>query len=276
MEKRVLSQLTALAHDRRLAVFRLLMRRFPDALPAGEVARALGLKASTLSVYLGALRAAGLITQERHGTSLCYRADTAAAGGLVGFLFEECCRSRPDITCLPNISQTKGKTMTYNVLFICSGNSARSIFAECILREIAPDRFTVFSAGTRPNTELNPFAIRMLAAKGHDISHLRSKHISEFQGEGAPVMDFVFTVCDRAANENCPAWRGQPISGHWGQPDPVKATGTDAEKTLAFQQVYGALHNRIHSFSMLPLESLDRVALQSHVDRIGSLDGSGA
>ena len=157
----------------------------------------------------------------------------------------------------------------FNVLFICTGNSARSIFAETILRDRAGDRFTAYSAGTQHRSELNPFAVEMLRSKGHDVSHLRSKNLSEFQGNDAPRMDFVFTVCNRAANEECPTWPGQPISGHWGMPDPVKAQGTDAEKRLAFQQTYGGLYNRINAFTSLSFEMLDRGTLQKHVDEIG-------
>lgn len=158
---------------------------------------------------------------------------------------------------------------TFNVLFVCTGNSARSIFAETILRDKLGDRFTAYSAGTAHRSELNPFAVEMLKSKGHDVSLLRSKNIEEFQGAEAPQMDFVFTVCDRAANEECPTWPGQPVSGHWGMPDPVKAEGTDAQMRLAFHQTYGALHNRIMAFSALSFENLDRESLQNRVDEIG-------
>jgi arsenate reductase len=163
----------------------------------------------------------------------------------------------------------------YKVLFICTGNSARSIFAESILRREGGDRFEVHSAGTRPRSELNPFALEVLEQKGHDVSVLRAKHVSEFQGEGAPKFDFVFTVCNQAANEDCPAWTGQPVSAHWGMPDPVRAEGTDAQKALAFQQAYGALRNRILAFAALPIASLDRISLQNAVDEIGRT-GAGA
>ncbi len=159
----------------------------------------------------------------------------------------------------------------YNVLFICTGNSARSIFAEAILRHEAGDRFNAFSAGARPYSELNPYAVEMLTNRGMDVSDLRAKNLSEFQVESAPTMDFVFTVCDLAANEECPSWQGQPISGHWGLPDPVKATGTEAEKHLAFQQTFGAITNRIKAFAALPIASLDRISLQKHVDEIGRI-----
>ena len=156
----------------------------------------------------------------------------------------------------------------YHVLFICSGNSARSIFAEALLRDLGGERFVAHSAGTRPGTQLNPFALQVLERNGHDVSALRSKHLSEFQAAGAPVMDFVFTVCDTAAAEECPPWPGQPITGHWGLPDPVKAAGTDAEKALVFAQTYGALRRRLEAFVALPIASLDRMSLQNHVDQI--------
>jgi len=157
----------------------------------------------------------------------------------------------------------------FDVLFICTGNSARSIFAECILRDLANDRFEVHSAGTKPRSELNPFALEVLAQKGHDVASLRSKNISEFTGPDAPAFDFVFTVCNQAANEECPAWSGQTVSAHWGMPDPVKVEGSDAQKSLAFHQTYGALRNRLIAFTSLPLASLDRMSLQRAVDEIG-------
>ena len=157
----------------------------------------------------------------------------------------------------------------YSVLFICTGNSARSIFAESLLRQIGVGMFRAYSAGTLPQSTLNPITMQVLRDKGHDTTGLRSKHISEFTGPDAPGFDFVFTVCNQAANESCLAWDGQPISGHWGMPDPVKVEGTDAEKSLAFHQAYGALKRRIEAFTALPLASLDRIALQAAVDDIG-------
>lgn len=156
----------------------------------------------------------------------------------------------------------------FHVLFICSGNSARSIFAEALLRDLGAGRFAAHSAGTRPGTRLNPFALEVLERNGHDVAQMRSKHLSEFQAPDAPRMDFVFTVCDTAAAEECPPWPGQPITGHWGLPDPVKAEGTDAEKALVFAQTYGALRRRIEAFVALPMASLDRISLQNRVDAI--------
>jgi protein-tyrosine-phosphatase/DNA-binding transcriptional ArsR family regulator len=278
MESILIDRLATLSHPQRMGVFRLLMRRCPDALPAGEIAEALHLKPSTASVYLSALTKTGLITQRRAGTRLLYAINLDGAREVVGGLFVDCCRGRADL-CPPQFSDLlrSVSVMTdtkFNVLFVCTGNSARSIIAETLLRAIAGDRFTAYSAGTAQRSELNPFAVEMLKAKGHDTTPLRSKNIAEFQHADAPSMDFIFTVCDRAANEDCPTWpgppnHGQPVSGHWGLPDPVKAQGTEAQKRLAFQQTYGALHNRIAAFAALPLHSLSRASLQKQIDQIG-------
>lgn len=269
MEKEIPDQLSTLGHPQRLAIFRLLMRRYPDRVPAGEIASTLGVKASTMSTYLSALTRDQLVEQQRAGTSLLYAINMTTVQRLFGYLFSDCCRGRPDI-CMPfSTGTTPMSGRKYNVLFICVGNSARSIFAESLLRSAAGDRFIAYSAGTRPGTQLNPFAVQVLQDKGHDVSVLRSKDVSEFARPDAPQFDFVFTVCDQAANEECPAWEGQPVSGHWGMPDPVKVEGTNAEKALAFQQAYGALKHRIEAFVALPIETLDRIALQKTVDDIG-------
>lgn len=273
MESKLTEQLAALSHPQRLGVFRLLVRRCPDALPAGDICKALGLKASTASVYLSVLTRTGLITQTRAGTSLLYALNPDAARMMMSDLFLDCCRGRPDLCPpLPDVDMLRRSEMPdhkFNVLFICTGNSARSIFAEAILRDTAGDRFNAFSAGTNPRSELNPLAVEMLASKGLPTEHLRAKTVSEFQGPDAPKLDFVFTVCDRAADEDCPAWDGQPISAHWGLPDPVKAEGTEAERRLAFQHTYAMMWHRIRAFTALPLEALDRISLQRQVDDIG-------
>ncbi|CUH49809.1 arsenate reductase/protein-tyrosine-phosphatase family protein [Ruegeria atlantica] len=269
MIERITNQLAILGHPQRILVFRMLIRRFPDSVPAGELADELDLKASTLSNYLNALQRSGLVKQERSGTSLLYSVEMNNVQQMLDYLIVDCCRGRPDI-CMPFAQGSETvKNRKFNVLFLCVGNSARSIFAESLLRQLGGDRFNVYSAGTQPTSQLNPFALQVLSDKGHDTSILRSKHMSEFAAPDAPEMDFVFTVCNQAANEECPAWEGQPISGHWGMPDPVNATGTDAEKSLAFQNAYGALKRRIEAFTSLPVESLDGIALQSAVDDIG-------
>ncbi len=273
MEAPIPNRLSTLGHPQRLAVFRLLMRRYPDRVPATELAQALELKPNTLSTYVNALMQAGLVTQERVGTSLRYAIDMDAARETFDYLLRDCCRGRPEI-CSPLTSfgfdgDSPKTDRKYNVLFICTGNSARSIFAESILQKSAGDRFNAFSAGTRPGSHLNPFAVQVLKDKDHDISALRAKDISEYSGPDAPVFDFVFTVCNQAANEECPAWEGQPITGHWGMPDPVKVDGNNAQKALAFQQAYGALKKRIDLFAALNTGALSRLALQARIDDIG-------
>jgi len=278
MEIELTERFAALGHPTRLAVLQLLIRRHPDQMPAGEIATVLALKPNTLSAYLADLLRAGLILRNRSGTSLRYGADLPGLRSMTDALLHECCRGRPDLCppgSLPDL--TGDPTMSdrkYRVLFICTGNSARSIFAESILRQVAGDRFEVFSAGTKPQPELNPMAVEMLRAKGFDTDSLRAKNVSEFQGDGAPEFDFVFTVCDRAANEACPPWPGQPMSAHWGTPDPVKAEGTDAERMLAFQHAFGMLRNRISGFAALPLDTLDRISLQHALDDIALGDSA--
>ena len=272
MEQKTASHAFAtLGHPDRLAVFRLLMRFAPKGVRPTEIAEALGLKQNTLSHHLADLIAAGLARVERQGRSLFYSVNIDTTEGLIGYLALDVGRARPDLlTSLPVTSKetpTMGDT-SRNVLFICSGNSARSLFAEALLRDLGKGKFNAFSAGTRPGSQPNPFALDILERNGHDTLSLRSKNISEYQDPDAPVMDFVFTVCDTAAAEECPPWPGQPITGHWGLPDPVKATGTDAEKALVFAQTYGALRQRISAFVELPFASLDRLSLQSRVDAI--------
>ncbi|MEM9342273.1 MAG: helix-turn-helix domain-containing protein [Pseudomonadota bacterium] len=279
MEIIIPNRLATLGHPQRLAVFRLLMRRYPDRVPATELAQALKLKPNTLSTYVAALLQVGLVTQQRVGTSLRYAIDMNVAQETFDYLLRDCCRGRPEIcTPIAQPAHDRDRAMTdpkYRVLFICTGNSARSIFAESILRSEAADRFVAYSAGTKPRSELNPYALDVLEQKGHDTSVLNAKNVSVYQGADAPVFDFVFTVCNQAANEECPAWTGQPVSAHWGMPDPAKVDGTDAEKSLAFQHAYGALLNRIKAFAALPIEALDRIALQKAVDDLAAL-GEGA
>ena len=160
-------------------------------------------------------------------------------------------------------------TRRYNVLFLCTGNSARSILAEAILRQQGAGRFEAFSAGSQPKGAVHPFAIELLENLKHDTSFARSKSWDEFAAPDAPVMDFVFTVCDNAANEACPVWPGQPMTAHWGIPDPAAVEGTDAEKHLAFAEAYRQLNNRISAFLSLPLASIDRLSLQAKLREIG-------
>ncbi|WP_336055182.1 arsenate reductase ArsC [Nitratireductor sp. CH_MIT9313-5] len=162
----------------------------------------------------------------------------------------------------------------FNVLFLCTGNSARSILAEAILNRVGRDRFKAWSAGSNPKGTVHPFAVDLLVQLNHDISFARSKDWAEFANPDAPKLDFVFTLCDSAAEEACPVWPGQPMTAHWGLPDPAAATGTEAERRLAFADTYRMLNNRISIFTALPLATLDRLSLQRRLDEIGSQTSS--
>lgn len=157
----------------------------------------------------------------------------------------------------------------YNVLFLCTGNSARSILAEAILSRLGAGKFNAFSAGSQPKGEVHPHALRLLERFNYKIGNFRSKSWDEFAAPGAPALDFVFTVCDNAAGEMCPVWPGQPMTAHWGVADPAAATGTDSEIAAAFIDAYSRLNNRIGIFVALPFEGLDRLSLQSRLDQIG-------
>ena len=157
----------------------------------------------------------------------------------------------------------------FNVLFLCTGNSARSIMAEAILNRDGAGKFKAFSAGSHPKGEVHPYTIDLLRKLNYRTTDLRSKSWDEFAMDGAPKLDFVFTVCDDAANEVCPVWPGQPMTAHWGVPDPAKATGNDAERHLAFADAYRMLNNRIGIFINLPMASLDRLSLQKKLAEIG-------
>ena len=162
----------------------------------------------------------------------------------------------------------------FNVLFLCTGNSARSILAESILRKEARGRFRAYSAGSHPKGAVNPFALKVLASLEYPTEGLRSKSWDEFAAPGAPIMDFVFTVCDTAAAETCPVWPGQPMTAHWGIEDPAAVAGTDIQKEAAFVLAARYLRNRITIFASLPIRSLDKLSLTAKLREIGALDGA--
>jgi len=165
---------------------------------------------------------------------------------------------------------------TYNVLFLCTGNSARSIIAEAILNKVGAGRFRAYSAGSQPKGRVNPETLRLLQELGFDTARCRSKSWSEFAAPGAPALDFVFTVCDNAAGEACPVWPGRPMTAHWGVPDPAEAAGSPAEIALAFKDAYRMLAQRIGVFAALPLRALDELSLQNELRNIGRMAGATA
>lgn len=171
---------------------------------------------------------------------------------------------------MPDVATTK----LYNVLFLCTGNSARSILAESILQKDGAGRFGSFSAGSQPKGEVNPFALKTLRRLGYPADGFRSKSWLEFAQTGAPQMDFVFTVCDSAAGEACPVWPGRPMTAHWGIEDPAAVAGSDLAKEAAFVEAFRFMKNRIAAFTSLPLASIDAMALGTRLREIGRMDGS--
>jgi arsenate reductase len=276
-----LAAFSALSQTTRLDVFRLLIAHEPDGLASGEIARRLDVPANTLSSHLGVLSRAGLVTTDRHGRTIIYRARMDNIQSLVGFMVNACCQGRYD-ACFPlpvPTSRPKGASMSdriYNVLFLCTGNSARSILAESILRKDGGERFRVFSAGSHPKGNVHPLAIKTIEALGYPSDGLRSKSWEEFSGPDAPVIDFVFTVCDNAAGETCPIWPGHPMTAHWGIEDPAAVEGTEIQQEAAFATAFRYLKNRISVFLALPIDKVDRLALGNRLRDIGQLEGATA
>ena len=163
---------------------------------------------------------------------------------------------------------------SYNVLMLCTGNSARSIMGEAILNKLGSGKFRAFSAGSQPKREIHPEARALLTKLGYDLSSFRSKSWEEFAKPGSPHLDFVFTVCDDAAGEVCPVWPGQPMTAHWGIPDPAMVRGTPAQVSAAFAEAYRFLNNRLSIFINLPFAALDKIRLQAKLHEIGAMDGA--
>jgi arsenate reductase len=285
-DSRYIEALAALAHPTRLAAFRRLVEAGPAGLPAGEAAHLLNVPHNTLSGHLADLVEAGLVQSRREGRSVIYTANLDGLAGLVTFLVNDCCGGNP-AACgdqhpvFNRIAQLTQRGVVpmeaarpFNVLILCTGNSARSIIAEAILNKLGAGRFRAYSAGSQPKGEVNPEARALLTQLGYDISWARSKSWEEFGKPGAPQMDFVFTVCDDAAGETCPVWPGQPMTAHWGIDDPAAAKGTPAEVRAAFAEAYRHLYNRISVFVSLPMATLDRLTLQGKLHEIGAMDGA--
>ena len=273
---RAVAAFAALAQEHRLHVFRLLMRQAPYGLPAGQLADCIGVSPSTLSSHLAQLERAGLLTSWRDQRRIFYAADTQGLGDLLTFLTEECCNGQPDICGYrpqDAPSDLEAPAMAdhrvFNVLFLCTGNSARSIMAESLLNHLGQDRFRAYSAGSHPKSEVNPYALEVLQHHQYATDELRSKSWEAFSGPEAPPLDFIFTLCDEAAKESCPVWPGQPMTAHWGLPDPAAVEGTAAEKRAAFENALRILKQRIDIFINLSVEHLERLSLQPRLEAIG-------
>jgi ArsR family transcriptional regulator, arsenate/arsenite/antimonite-responsive transcriptional repressor / arsenate reductase (thioredoxin) len=267
--------LAALGQEHRLAAFRLLAARGVAGLPAGAIAERLAIQPSALSFHLAHLQRAGLVQSWRVGKQVFYAADEAATDAFLRFLTSDCCGGNPQrcADLARELNHDREGPMTapriFNVLFLCTGNSARSIIAESLLRRIGAGKFNAFSAGSQPRGRVNPYAIEVLKAFDFPIDGLRSKPWDEFAGADAPNLDFVFTVCDNVAGEACPVWPGQPMTAHWGVPDPAEVEGTDLDKKRAFTETHRMLRRRIEVFTSLPIASLDEVSLRKEVTAIG-------
>lgn len=278
-----LTALAALAQESRLSVFRLLVKAGPDGLPGREIAQALGITPSALSFHLKELTHACLLTPRQAGRSIIYSANLETMKDLMGYLMENCCQGHstapsaqtgqtadaPEETPHATPHNAQADDRVYNVLFLCTGNSARSIMAEVLVSTMGRGRFRGFSAGSRPTGVVNPLAIEQIAATGYPLATLRSKGWDEFSAPDAPHMDFVITVCDSAAGEVCPLWPGHPISAHWGFEDPALVTGSEEVRRAAFRRVYRQLVARLNVFTSLPLSMLEKNAIQAELNRIG-------
>ena len=266
---------TALGQPTRLELMRLLLSAGPSGLPAGEIAARLGVPASTLSFHLRAVEATGLVAATRRGRSLVYAAQVARLRALIAFLAEACCGGDP-ARCgdLHRLFETHGETAgmagpSFNVLFLCTRNAARSIMGEAILNRIGEGRFRAVSAGSAPS-DIGPLpeVLTQLKALGHDVSGLRSKSWAEFTGPGAPRVDFVIALCDTLAGQACPDFGTTTITAAWPLPDPAKFTGSATERATLLNELYAALHRRLGIFISLPFDALDRMALKARMDEL--------
>ncbi len=276
--------LAALANPTRLEAFRLLIRYLPYGLAAGDISRLIVIAHNTLSTHLAILEQSGLVRSRREGRSVIFVAVPERALLISRFLVEDCCASgNVNFDCFqqeelnipfPAKREVFVNDRVYNVLILCTGNSARSILAEAILDREGAGRFRAHSAGSRPAGHPNPFAISLLSELGYDVSGFRSKSWEEFAGADAPKMDFIVTVCDSAAGEACPFWPGHPLVVHWGIPDPASVNGTDAEKRAAFLEAYRRLASRITTFVNLDVEKFDLATLKRKLAEIGGMEGA--
>lgn len=275
-----IDRLASLAQPTRLTAFRRLLAAYPGTVPAGELARACDAPHNTMSSHLGVLTRAGLVTVERDGRTMNYRADVTAFRGLVGFLASDCCGGRPELCgdlarFIPQEEagargkRGKGVAPAFNVLFLCTRNSARSILAEALLEKIGGGRFNAWSAGARPARQPLPEVIELLQRHGHDVSRLRCKSWDEFAGPTAPRLDFVIALCDTPRGQTCPDLGDKAVTAAWPLPDPAAFKGSPAERAILLTELYGMVRRRLEIFISLPFAALDRLALKKRLDEIG-------
>jgi ArsR family transcriptional regulator, arsenate/arsenite/antimonite-responsive transcriptional repressor / arsenate reductase (thioredoxin) len=269
------SRFSVLSQPTRLRLIRLLAARGATGMPAGGLASALKVAPSTLSFHLSALEQAELVQATRQGRQIFYAVRFYGLRQLLSYLTETCCGGRPDLCgdlarLLPDdIDEGTPMQPAFNILFICTHNSARSIMAEAILERISRGRFNAYSAGSNPSAAPMPEVLERLATLGHDVSGLHSKSWNVFTGPEAPRMDFAITLCDTAEGETCPDLGDRPITATWPFPDPAKFIGSPVERTALLNQLYGMIRRRLDAFTSLPFASLERVALKARLDELG-------
>jgi ArsR family transcriptional regulator, arsenate/arsenite/antimonite-responsive transcriptional repressor / arsenate reductase (thioredoxin) len=265
----------ALSQDTRLDLLRLLATNGATGMSAGELARRLGQPPSTLSFHLAALEQAGLVQSTRQGRHVIYAVRFMGLRTLFSFLTETCCGGRPDLCgdlarLLPEqVPEDDRMSAAFNVLFLCTHNSARSLMAEAILKQVGRGKFNAYSAGSEPAAAPMVEVIDKLKALGHDVSPLHCKSWDEFSRPEAPRMDFVITLCDTLQGQHCPDFGDKPVTGAWPLPDPAKFTGTAVERATMINALYGMIRRRLEIFVSLPHASLDRMALRKRLDELG-------
>lgn len=269
------TRFSALAQATRLDLMRLLASKGASGMAAGELAAALGQPPSTLSFHLAALEQAELVQSTRRGRHVIYAVRFHGLRSLLGFLTETCCGGRPELCgdlarLLPD-PPPEDETMTaaFNVLFLCTRNSARSLMAQSILEKVGKGKFNAYSAGSDPARSPMPEVIEKLQALGHDVSGLHCKSWDTFVGHDAPQMDFVIALCDTLQGQDCPDVGPNPITASWPLPDPAKFKGTPAERATMINELYGMIRRRLEIFINLPHASLDRLALKKRLDELG-------
>jgi arsenate reductase len=265
----------ALSQETRLKLMRVLASKGAGGMAAGDLATELQQASSTLSFHLSALEKAGLVQSTRQGRKVIYAVRLSGLRALFGFLTETCCNGRPDLCgdlarLIPDdVDEVRGMTPAFNVLFLCTHNSARSIMAEAIVEKISNGRFHAYSAGSDPSPAPLPEVIERLKVFGHDVSRLKSKSWLEFTGPNAPRMDFVITLCDTLDGQVCPDFGKTVVSAAWPFPDPTKFHGSEIERSTMINSLYGMMRRRLEIFISLPYASLDGMALKARLDELG-------
>lgn len=270
-EATIVTRLAALGQTTRLAVVRSLLKVHPDGINAGDIARLCNVAHNTLSAHLNVLANAGLVTVERRGREMNYRVELKKLRSLVKSLAKDCGDVLLASTEESDDTSIAEQIMTpaFNVLFLCTHNSARSIMAEALLEKVGQGRFHSYSAGADPAHEPMPEVIDRLKALGHDTSHLRCKSWNEFKRPDAPRMDFIIALCDVPHGQFCPDLAGQYVTAAWPLPDPTAFKGSASERTTLLNELYAMIRRRLEIFTSLPFASLDRMALKARLDEIG-------